>query len=618
MKSDVIKLLPDSVANQIAAGEVIQRPASVVKELVENSVDAGATSIRIILKDAGRTLIQVVDNGTGMSDTDARLAFERHSTSKIRAAADLFDLRTMGFRGEALASIAAVAQVELRTRRPDDTVGTRLLISGSKVESQEPDGCASGSNLMVKNLFFNVPARRKFLKKDAVELSNIMHEFERLALVNPRCELTIIHNDSILHQLIPGTLKQRVGQLFGKSVEQQLIPVEATTSLVKISGFIGRPDGARRRNWLQYFFVNGRNMLHPYFRKAVMQCYEPLISSDSQPNYFINFEVDPATIDVNIHPTKNEIKFENEQSIWQILEAAIRESLGKFNVAPAMDFTDDDIPAIPAFAPTRSAAPDLGQTAVAYNPFAPAQSAGATSRPSALNSRRNDSQASFSDWDKLYSRWNSEGDSVPSAPAPAEENLFGQSGALVSESPGAMLFKQRYILSPARSGLLVIDQYRAQVKINYERIIHALAGERVPSQALIFPEMLTLTASQAVYFDSIVDRLEGMGFDLSPLGGGAWAVNGVPALAADANPVEILTGIVDALEQSDGEASDGLNEKVALAMARSQAARSGTDMSSEEMERLMSDLFALPAPTYTPDGLLVLRIIDTDALLKGF
>ncbi|MDE6061598.1 MAG: DNA mismatch repair endonuclease MutL [Duncaniella sp.] len=336
--SDVIRLLPDSVANQIAAGEVIQRPASVIKELVENSIDAGATAITIILKDAGRTLIQVIDNGCGMSDTDARLAFERHATSKIRRADDLFSLSTMGFRGEALASIAAIAQIDLRTMLKGESIGTRIVINGSKVESQEPEACAQGSNLMVKNLFFNVPARRKFLKKDSVELSNIMREFERLALVNIGVDFTIISNDVTLHSLRRGSMKQRIADLFGRSLDKQIVPVDTDTSIVRISGFIGLPEYARKRNVLQFLMVNGRNMRHPYFHKAIMQCYEHLIPADVQPNYFINLTVDPETIDVNIHPTKSEIKFENEQAIWQILTATVRESLGRFNAAPAIDF----------------------------------------------------------------------------------------------------------------------------------------------------------------------------------------------------------------------------------------------------------------------------------------
>ncbi len=633
MKNDVIRLLPDSVANQIAAGEVIQRPASVVKELVENAVDAGATSIKIILRDAGRTLIQVVDNGCGMSETDCRLAFERHSTSKIQAAADLFDLHTMGFRGEALASIAAVAQVELRTRRPDYVVGTRLIISGSKVESQEPEGCVSGSNMMVKNLFFNVPARRKFLKKDAVELSNIMHEFERLALVNPGIELTIIHNDAVLHQLMPGSLKQRIGQLFGKSIEQQLLPIETATSLVRINGFVGRPDGARKRNSLQFFFVNGRNMLHPYFRKAVLNCYENLIGPDVQPNYFVNFEVDPSTIDVNIHPTKNEIKFENEQSIWQILQASVRESLGKFNVAPAIDFSVDDIPEIPVFAPNAAPSLDLGMVDTAYNPFLPdAQSsaerhtATIPSRSSSSGRNQPPSGASFSDWDKLYSRWNNEGDKAPdlvmttqsSESAPQNGKLFESTDDTVSDTPSVLQFKGKYIFSPARSGLMIIDQHRAHVRVLYESILKTLSSSEVPTQNLIFPEMVTLTPAQEVFLDSIVEQLGEMGFDLSPLGGGSWSVSGVPAIVGEGNPVEMVQSIINCIEESGSVTESDLKSSVALSLARSQAIRRGQILTPDEMEKLMSDLFALPTPTYTPDGHLIVKIIDTETLLRAF
>ncbi|WP_302574316.1 DNA mismatch repair endonuclease MutL, partial [uncultured Duncaniella sp.] len=367
--NDIIRQLPDSVANQIAAGEVIQRPASVIKELVENSIDAGADSVTIILKDAGRTLIQVIDNGSGMSDTDARMAFERHATSKISRADDLFTLNTMGFRGEALASIAAIAQVELRTMRRGETLGTRIVINGSRVESQEPEAGVPGSNMMVKNLFFNVPARRKFLKKDAVEMSAIMREFERLALVNIGVDFTLVSNDTTVHSLMHAPLKKRICDLFGKNLDKQLLPIETDTSIVSISGYIGLPENARKRNPLQFFMVNGRNMQHPYFRKAVLQCYDRLIPVDTQPNYFINLRVDPETIDVNIHPTKSEIKFENEQAIWQILTAAIRDSLGRFNVGPSLDFDREaDVPEIPVFNPEAERMPEI-DVDPGYNPF---------------------------------------------------------------------------------------------------------------------------------------------------------------------------------------------------------------------------------------------------------
>ena len=340
--SDVIKLLPDSVANQIAAGEVIQRPASVIKELVENAIDAQATHIQIILKDAGRTLIQIIDDGVGMSETDARLAFERHSTSKIRNADDLFTLHTMGFRGEALASIAAISQVELRTRRHDAQLGTRLVINASQCESQEPDMCPVGSNFMIKNIFFNVPARRKFLKSNQVELSNIVKEFEKLALINNEVEFTLMHNGNVMYKLMKGTFRQRIAALMGNNMDQQLLPVNIDTSIVKVQGYIGKPENARKRNALQFMFVNGRYMRHPYFHKAIMTAYEQLIPEGEQPNYFLRFSVDPQSIDVNIHPTKTEIKFEDEVPIWQILAAGVKETLGRFSEVPAIavDGTD--------------------------------------------------------------------------------------------------------------------------------------------------------------------------------------------------------------------------------------------------------------------------------------
>ena len=489
--SDIIRLLPDSVANQIAAGEVIQRPASVVKELFENAVDAGAKSIQVIVKDAGRTLIQVVDDGCGMSDTDARLAFERHATSKISQAADLFSLHTMGFRGEALASIAAVAQIDLRTMQRGAEIGTRLIINGSAVESQTPEATVPGSNMMVKNLFYNVPARRKFLKKDAVEMSGIVREFERLALVNPGLDLTLINNDSVVHQIMAAPLKRRICDLFGKGLERQLIPVQTSTSLVSIDGFVGRPEGARRRNALQFLTVNGRHMRHPYFHKAVMTCYEQLLPAELQPNYFLNFTVDPATIDVNIHPTKNEIKFENEAAIWQILTAAVKEALGRFNAMPGIDFDAEEIPDIPVFDPNADASHHV-TVDPGYNPFAESSDAPegqesgrfAGAQPSfasrlSAEHRRNEA---LRDWDKLYEGFmGTEPDStvVPSGisgsrmnsePSGADALPFdSQADARGAEDTESIQAKGAYILAPCISGVMVIDQHRAHVKVLYER-----------------------------------------------------------------------------------------------------------------------------------------------------
>ena len=632
--SDVIRLLPDSVANQIAAGEVIQRPASVIKELVENSVDAGATHIQIILKDAGRTLIQVVDNGCGMSDTDARLAFERHATSKISQAADLFALNTMGFRGEALASIAAIAQVDLRTMRRGESVGTRLIINGSKVESQEPEACQPGSNMMVKNLFFNVPARRKFLKKDSVELSNILREFERLALVNPELEFTLVHNDSVLHQLLRGSLKQRIGDLFGKSLEKQIIPVETETSIVKVTGFVGLPECARKRNALQYFFVNGRNMRHPYFHKAVMQCYEQLIPSDEQPNYFLNFEVAPDSIDVNIHPTKNEIKFENEQSIWQILVAAIKESLGKFNAVPSINFAAEDMPDIPAFTPDANAQHGI-ELDLSYNPFAstPVSSTPKSSGGGTPSSWRRETNAVTGAWEKLYANFTGKrDDSIENIRASAineidtivdipEEEVIVQSKLDIESDEvvqNLMQIKNRYILSPSKSGLMVVDQHRAHVRILYDRYMDLAQLGAMSTQRVIFPEVLQLSSSQNAIMESINEEVSAVGFDVSYLGDNSWSINGVPSVIDGVNTRDAILQMIESVTESGEEIGAGLREKIALSMARAASIKVGQSLTQADMEHLMSDLFKLATPNYTPDGKLVVSIISIDDLHRLF
>lgn len=622
--SDIIKLLPDSVANQIAAGEVIQRPASVIKELVENAVDAGATNIKIILKDAGRTLIQVVDNGSGMSSTDARLAFERHATSKITEAADLFALHTMGFRGEALASIAAVAHIDIRTMRKDDSIGTRLLISGSKVESQQPEACAPGTNMMVKDLFYNVPARRKFLKKDSIELSHIMHEFERLALVNTNLEFTLIHNDVVMHQLMRGTLKQRIVELFGKSLDRQLIPVETDTSIVRLTGFVGLPENARRRGALQYFFVNGRNMRHPYFHKAVMQCYEQLIAADVQPNYFLNFTVDPETIDVNIHPTKSEIKFEHEQPIWQILMAAIKESLGKFNAMPAIDFDVEDVPDIPAFNPDSSATHNV-ELDRNYNPFsssgtsyAPATSGGTAS--SAINNWeslyenfKRDADASFAE---IESDAFSSQSSMNITPASPVEMELPMSDISADAAGNLMQLKGRYILSTTRDGLRVIDQHRAHIKVLYERYLSMVQEGDMTTQRLIFPGQVRLTPSQQPIMEGITEEMTSAGFDMSYLGDNTWSINGVPAVADHLNPVETVTNIVESVTDTGQAAAQSIHERMAMALARSAAIKPGQTLSLADMDALVLDLLCLPSPGYTPDGHPTFTVITMEALAK--
>ena len=647
--SDVIQLLPDSVANQIAAGEVIQRPASVIKELVENSIDAGATQVKIILRDAGKTLIQVVDNGCGMTDTDARLAFERHATSKIRQASDLFELHTMGFRGEALPSIAAVAQIDLKTMRRDSQIGTHLELAASKFVSQTPDACAPGSNLSVKNLFFNFPARRKFLKRDAVELGHIIREFERLALVNPTVEFELYHNDVNLYQLLPGSLRQRIAGLFGKALDKQLIPVETETPLVKISGFICLPEFARKRNAQQFFFVNGRNMRHPYFHKAVMNCYEDLIASEHLPNYFLNFEVDPQTIDVNIHPTKSEIKFENEQPIWQILTAAIRESLGKFNAIPSLDFDKEDAPEIPVFDPNMSKKLDLGGIDTSYNPFAQEsqKAVTTTSEGSTLNSRLSKNEPSrlnglsdprfgavtspepqsshFNNWDKLYADFQAatSTDNFDSSIASTASFLTDetpQTSGLeasvlnslpdtdaITQSGGLLQLSNRYLVTIGNDSLILVDRHRAHIKILFERFLSNTSSSIGESQQVLFAEQIELTQAQKGILDSILEDVKALGYELSlsqatDEGICQCEMRGVPAILGNGSATDALLKIIDDAEDGSGQPHEEMRRRLALSLAQSAAIRANQSQTPTDAERMLAELFALPDPSYTPDG----------------
>ena len=608
--SDIIRLLPDSVANQIAAGEVIQRPASVIKELVQNAVDAGGTQITIVIKDAGRTLIQVIDNGSGMSETDARMAFERHATSKITDASDLFSLHTMGFRGEALASIAAIAQIDLRSMRHGDSMGTRIIINGSVVESQQPEACVAGTNIMVKNLFYNVPARRKFLKKDSVELSQIMREFERLALVNCDREFTLVHNDVTLHSLRPAPMLRRIADLFGKNLDRQLIPVESDTSIVRIEGYVGLPEHARKRNPLQYLTVNGRNMRHPPFHKAILSCYERLLPPDQQPNYFLNFTVEPDTIDVNIHPTKHEIKFENEQAIWQILAAAVRESLGRFNAGPAIDFDREDVPDIPAFAPDVTASHNI-DTEPDYNPFRVEHS-----RSGAPN-----------DWMKLYDNFNSRrADALSSAIDITADDNYSEtdSHALQGEldldlspaTPSVMQLKNRYILSPSRDGLMVVDQHRAHKRVLYEDYLRSATQGNLASQRLIFPEVLRLSPAQNAIMETLASEATHLGFDLTPTGDNTWSINASPAALADLNPRDMMLMMVEDATESGCVPGDNLRERIAIAMAENASVKPGQALSRDEMDRITGELMKLASPGYTPDGQRTFIILSLEEITR--
>ena len=623
--SDIIKLLPDSVANQIAAGEVIQRPSSVIKELVENSIDAGADDIHIILKEAGRSLIQVIDNGKGMSATDARLAFERHSTSKITCAEDLFSLHTMGFRGEALASIAAISQLELKTCRKEDSIGTKLLISASKCEKQEPEMCPVGANFIIKNLFFNVPARRKFLKSNQVELSNIIKEFEKLALVNHNVSFTLVHNDSTIYKLLGGSFKQRIIDLFGRSLDMQLIPLKLETSLIKIDGFISKPENSRKRNALQYFFVNGRYMRHPYFHKAVLTSYDELIANDVQPNYFLNFTVEPESIDVNIHPTKTEIKFENEAPIWQIISAAVKETLGKFSVVPSIDFDTEDAPEIPAFTnDTECKKPNIDFDPT-YNPFE-------VSKSKVNSGYKSQIPNSLKNWEILGESFTKskiyQPDEEPLSPEPIVElpikdnfissSIFSDNVDEVKNNIICFQFNGKYIVSSVSSGIILVDQHRAHVKVLYERYLKQIERDEIVSQGIMFPVMLHLTPAQGAVMGEITDELNKLGFNLSHLGGNDWTVNGMPTGVEKLDIEDTILQVIDEVNDGGKELSAKLFDKIALSVARSGAIPYGKKLSNSEAEALVEDLLALPDPNYTPDGKKVINTLSLEQINKMF
>lgn len=600
--SDIIQLLPDSVANQIAAGEVIQRPASVIKELVENSVDAGATRIDVAVVDAGRTSILVIDDGKGMSETDARLSFERHATSKIRQADDLFDLHTMGFRGEALASIAAVAQVTLKSRLATEEVGTQLVISGSKIESQEPCSCPQGSSFSINNLFYNVPARRKFLKSNSTELNNILTAFERIVLVNPQITFTLQSNGTELMNLRAANIRQRIIDVFGKRLNQDLLPVNVDTTMCKITGFVGKPESARKKGAHQFFFVNDRYMKHPYFNKAVMTAFERMVPQGEQVPYFLYFTVAPGDIDVNIHPTKTEIKFENEQAIWQILSAAVKESLGMYNDVPTIDFDTEDKPDIPVYNPEmfpKATAPKISVDPN-YNPFK--AHGGSGSRTSAPVDQR---------WEDLY-------EGLSDAPQDEEPDLFeslqteesGQTNIIAEKSPTHYQYKGKYIMTAVKSGLMIIDQHRAHVRVLYEQYLAQLAAHENHSQKVLFPEVVQFPASDDVILNKLLPQVKAFGFELEDLGMGSYAVNAVPAGLDGLNPVSLIRDMVEAAKESGVSAIDEINKSLALSMARAAAIPVGQVLGNDEMEGLVNNLFGCSNVNYTPDGKNVLCILQ--------
>ena len=564
---DIIHLLPDSVANQIAAGEVIQRPASCLKELVENSLDAGATRIQVIVRDAGRTLLQVIDDGIGMSEMDARLAFERHATSKIREAQDLFSLRTMGFRGEALASICAVAQVEMTTRRKEDETGTLLEIHGSDVVRQEPCSCPIGTNIKVSNLFFNVPVRRKFLKTDQTELRNLLNEFYHIVLVYPKVSFTFVHNDEIVMELPAGTEKQRIEAVFGNPKKNvftsAFVDIKTDTEVVSIHGFVVKPENATRKAE-QYFFVNGRYMRHPYFAKAVQTAYAGMLSNDYQPSFFIYFDIAPESIDVNIHPTKTEIKFADEQLIFQILMASVREALGKFSLAPTIDFDTQGSVDIPVLSTDRPV--DRPQMSVDpnYNPF---HTRGAIYPDKAPKN-----------WESLYEGMSASLNDQMSAARPLNDALISD-----VESCSMWQYGGKYILLPSANGIMMINQHRAHAAVLRAQFLEQLGQHQGSMQQLLFPEVLELPQDEMALIQQLLPDLHAIGFEIEQLTPNSYSIQGIPAQLANQSALPTLQ-----------------------------------HMSEAEMHDIVRRLLQLPSYRRTSDGKIIVSLLSDEEINKRF
>lgn len=586
----VVRLLPESVANQIAAGEVIQRPASVIKELVENSIDAGATQVKVVVRDAGRTLIQVIDNGCGMAEDDARLAFERHATSKISQAADLYSLRTMGFRGEALASIAAVAQVELLTRREEDELGVKIVISASKIEEQEPCACAKGSQFSVKNLFFNLPARRNFLKSDNVEMRHVTSEFLRVALAHPSIGLSLTANGVCVYNLAAGNIKRRVADVAGKALTKDLIPIGVETGIVSITGFIGNANAARKNNSDEFFFANERYMRSPYFHKAVADAYKNIIPADHNPAYYIYLSVPAQTIDVNVHPQKTEIKFESESSIWHILNAAVRDSLGKFGIAPTLDFDEGNTLNIPTFSNNTqiniASIPNMmpGANSV-YNPFDHESLSTRPSQPTISHLTSNISAA------------------------PASHLASPASAPPVSDAQIIQL-NAKYIVVAHPDGLMIIDQHRAHERIQYENLSRQVNIGQLPSQRSMFPEVVAMSAEDVCIIEEMSCELGKVGIEYTyDEQAGQIAIEGVPPYI-DASEVRgILESLVYDVVNGEADIRANLQDHIVRVLAAHAAIPYGRKLSAEEMRTLIDQLFQTQSPALSPSGKPTYNII---------
>ncbi|MFA8450911.1 MAG: DNA mismatch repair endonuclease MutL [Bacteroidales bacterium] len=648
--SDIIKLLPDSVANQIAAGEVIQRPASVVKELLENAIDAGATSIKLVIKDSGKTLIQVVDNGCGMTETDARLCFERHATSKIKGAQDLFAIRTMGFRGEALASIAAVAHVELKTRRSEDELGTFLKLEGSQFVSQEECSSPEGSSISVKNLFFNIPARRKFLKSDSAEMRHIVEEFQRVALVYHRISFSLFHNNKAQYQLISGNQKQRIVALFGKTYNERLVPVDQTTEKVSIKGFIGKPEYAKKTRGEQYFFINNRFVKYPYLHHAVENAFHELLPEESFPTYFLYFEVPTEDIDINIHPAKTEVNLQEIKLVYAFLKAAIKQSLGKYNITPTLDFDSDPGLLFPNFPEDRPVNPPMPKIDPTFNPFE--QSTTSEEKQESEDSDSNTLKPMY-DFVQTFNSENEEEVFVDSNTQDSHEQEFVfpeeryQSEKIVpsnnfetepetkgnlfsnvdkeddfeedNQEKGKILQVQnKYIVSNIKSGLLIIDQQRAHERILYESYLNKLETSKVDSQQDLFPYTIRFSPQDAEIIRELKDDLYHLGFVINDLGPNTFVINGRPADMHDNDIEGLLEGIIESFKS--GLFDPNLDRKVNLAksLSKNMAIKKGTRLHEEQMQSLIDNLFACSLPEVSIDGKPILSILATNEIEERF
>lgn len=608
--SDIIRLLPDSVANQIAAGEVIQRPASAVKELLENAIDAGGDSIELIIKDAGKTLIQIIDNGCGMSPTDARMSFERHATSKIKSADDLFRIKTFGFRGEALASIAAIAQVEMKTRRHEDELGSHLIIEGSTVKSQQPCACPTGTSIMVKNLFYNVPARRNFLKSDPAELRHIIEEYQRVVLVNANIAFSLNNNGKPLSQLPKAGLKQRIANVMGAGNLEKLIAVGQETNVVKVSGFIGKPENARKTKGEQYFFANNRYIRHPYLNHAVEEAFSDLIPEGYYPSYFLYLDVDPAQIDINIHPTKTEVNFQDHQTIYAILRSAVRAAIGKYSLSSTLDFDAEQSFNLhfpknrPVVAPGIHVDPE-------FNPFVK------NPQPELrLSPKTERYEPGVNQWEKIYEGLRSrETEDLSARQTRIVGSDFGQE---TRTERGFMQFQNRYIITKVKSGLMIIDQQAAHERVLFEQYLDRIDQKKGMAQQQLFPQTVKLSASDTELVNELIGEISNLGFVIEPFGNNTFIVNGTPADLTDENIQELIENVLENYKKNQLGLKLDRKNNLARAMARNLAVKSGKVLMAEEMQSLVDDLFACKVPDISPSGKTITLIIGDDEIDKRF